>query len=190
MNIFVLDLNHTRCAKYHCDKHIVKMITEHNQILGSIAYTARGVMRKKDITSEFVEKNFQGFPRKDENGNPKPYGIGYKNHPCTTWTANSFDNYIWLCTLNLEMCYEYTRRYGRKHAGEAITFWYLTNAPTLDKKGMTPFAQAMPDDCKNPDAVVAYRQYYKKHKARIAKWAHSKTPEWFCSTNEYSVLSS
>ena len=188
MNIFVLDLDPKKCADYHCDRHIVKMITEHNQILGSIAYTARDVMRKKDITPEFIKKHFQGFPRKDSEGGPRPYGIGYKNHPCTKWAADSFDNYIWLCTLNLEMCYEYTRRYKRKHVGEAITIWYLTNAPEIIKKGMTPFAQAMPEDCKNTDVVIAYRNYYIKYKARFAKWAHSAVPEWFVLEKEYETI--
>ena len=178
MNIFVLDLDPRKCAEYHCDAHLVKMITEHNQILGSIAYTARGVHRKKDITSEFVLEHFQGFPR-TENDSPKPYGIGYTNHPCTKWAADSFDNYIWLCTLNLKMCYEYTKRYGRKHAGEAITIWYLANAPIIEQKGMTPFAQAMPDECKNVDTVTAYRDYYVKHKKEFARWNHSEMPEWF-----------
>jgi len=178
MNIFILDTNPELCAKYHCDKHLVKMITEHNQILGSIAYTARGISRKKDITPGFVKEYFQGFPRQLD-GEPHPYGIGFKNHSCTTWAAKSLSNYKWLCQLTLEMCKEYTRRYGRKHAGEAICSWYYQNAPNLSLSGMTPFAQAMPIDCKNPDAVVAYRQYYKKHKVRFAKWAHSPTPSWY-----------
>ena len=178
MNIFVLDYNPETCARYHCDKHLVKMITEHNQILGSIAYTARGVFRKADITPEFVRKTFVGFPRKQED-RPHPYGIGYRNHPCTQWAAKSLDNYRWLTELTAEMCKEYTRRYGRKHAGEEINRWYATNHPNLPIIGMTPFPQAMPEDCKHPDAVTAYRNYYKKHKVRFAKWAHSETPEWF-----------
>ena len=60
MNIFILDLDPEKCARYHCNKHLVKMITEHNQILGSIAYTARGVHRKADITTEFIQKTFRG----------------------------------------------------------------------------------------------------------------------------------
>lgn len=179
MNIFVLDLDPKKCAAYHCDSHIVKMITEHNQILGSIAYTARGIARKKDITPEFITKHFQGFPRK-EDGKPKPYGIGYVNHPCTKWAAASMQNYLWLCNLTLEMCDEYTRRYKRTHAGEAICRWYYSNMPaTLPMLQMTHFAQAMPDDCKNPDVVKAYRDYYNKHKVKFAKWAHSPMPEWF-----------
>lgn len=179
MNIFVLDTNPELCARYHCDKHLVKMITEHNQILGSIAYTARGVGRKAEITSQFVKKTFARFPRQTPEGDPHPYGIGYRNHPCTQWAGKTLDNYRWLCILTAEMCKEYTRRYGRKHAGEEICRWYASNHPELPLTGMTPFAQAMPDDCKNPNAVTAYRNYYKKHKARFAKWAHSPTPKWF-----------
>lgn len=178
MNIFVLDLDPTKCAEYHCDKHLVKMITEHNQILGSIAYIARGIPRKKDITEKFINENFQGFPR-SRDGNPHPYGIGYRNHPCTRWAAESAPNYSWLCKLNLAMCKEYTKRYKRTHAGEAITKWYQENMPKITGYGMTPFVQAMPADVKNEDPVKAYRDYYIKHKSHIAKWAHSKKPEWY-----------
>jgi hypothetical protein len=179
MNIFVLDLDPQKCAEYHCDKHLVKRITEHNQILGSIAYTARGVNRKADITSEFVSKVFPGFPRKIED-RPHPYGIGYKNHPCTTWAGKSLNNYQWLCTLTAYMCKEYTKRYGRKHAGEDICRWYADNHPNLPMLGITQHAQAMPDDCKiHGDVVTAYRNYYKKYKSSFAKWAHSPKPEWF-----------
>jgi hypothetical protein len=180
MNIFVLDLDPELCAQYHCNSHIVKMITESNQILGSIAYTARGINRKADITSDFVIKWFKNFPRKDADGNPHPYGIGYKNHPCTQWARSSIQNYKWLCDLTLRMCEEYTRRYRREHAGERICRWYCSNMPaSLPMLKMTPFAQAMPDDCKSTDPVKAYRNYYIKHKARFAKWPEGRVPHWW-----------
>ena len=37
MNIFHLDKNPIKCAEYHCDKHVVKMILETSQML-STAY--------------------------------------------------------------------------------------------------------------------------------------------------------
>lgn len=178
MNIFVLDLDPVKCAKYHCDKHLVKMIVEHCQILGSISYVARGVKRKKDISPAFILEHFQGFPRRQDT-TPHPYGIGFKNHSCTQWAGATAGNYEWLCKLTYAMCKEYTRRYGRVHACEAILAWYAGNRPPLVKKEMTPFAQAMPAECKAADAVTAYRQYYKKHKVRFAKWAYSETPNWF-----------
>jgi hypothetical protein len=155
------------------------MITEHNQILGSIAHTERGVKRKSDITPDYVWKNFRGFPRVDANQEPLPYGIGYKTHPCTTWAKASLQNYQWLVKLTEEMCKEYTKRYKKTHAGEAIVSWYKLNPPALPAGGMTPFAQAMPDDCKVPgDAVTAYRKYYKLHKVKFAKWKDGE-PDWW-----------
>jgi hypothetical protein len=184
MNVFVLDLDPQKCAEYHCNKHLVKMITEHNQILGSIAYTARGIQRKKEITPEFVKQVFQGFPRKHADGSPNPYGIGYANHPCTKWAADSKENYEWLCELNIRMCQEYTLRYGRIHAGELITNFYAKNAPKLPSRGMTKFAQAMPEDCKNEYAPTAYRNYYIKHKAQFAKWPADRVPHWWPNPTE------
>lgn len=179
MNIFVLDTDPTKCAQYHCDKHLVKMITEHNQILGSIAHTARGIKKKSEITPDYVWKNFQKFPRVNENQEPFPYGIGYKTHPCTQWASASDSNYKWLCLLTLEMCKEYTLRYQKTHAGEAICQWYSTNQPSLPTGPMTPFAQAMPEACKVPgDAVTAYRNYYKAHKVSFAKWKCGE-PSWW-----------
>jgi hypothetical protein len=179
MNIFVLDLDPQKCAEYHCNKHLVKMIIEHNQILGSIAYTARGIQKKKEITESFIQKVFPDFPRKDEHNISKPYGIGYVNHPCTKWAGESLLNYAWLCDLNMELCKEYTNRYKKIHSGESITQWYIKNCPDIPVKGLTPFPQAMPDDCKDSDVVTAYRNYYNKHKVKFAKWPEGKTPFWW-----------
>jgi hypothetical protein len=134
----------------------------------------------KENTPSVYKEQFVNFPRKKENGKPFPYGIGYRSHPCTVWARECQENYEWLCELTIEMCKEYTRRYNRQNAGENIVKWYKENRPFLpvyDK--MTPFAQAMPDDVKNEDAVIAYRDYYKKYKVKFAKWAHSETPEWW-----------
>lgn len=177
MNIFVLDLDPKKCAEYHCNSHIVKMATEHNQIFGSVSYLARGIDKKKDITQEFIQKHFQNFPRQKDN-QPFPYGIGYKNHPCTQWALKSKENYQWLIQLNLEVCKEYTRRYGRRHKAEDITLWYQKNMPKLPDIGMTPFVLAMPDDCKSSCPVTSYRKYYLKYKSKFAKWK-TKTPEWY-----------
>ena len=57
MNIFVLDKDVKLAAQYHCDKHLVKMITEHNQILGSIAHVGRGVKKKIEITPDYCKNN-------------------------------------------------------------------------------------------------------------------------------------
>ena len=45
---------------------------------------------------------------------------------------------------------------------------------------MTDFAQAMPDEYKDEDAVTAYRTYYINDKQRFAKWEKGvPTPDWW-----------
>lgn len=178
MNIFVLDIDPKLAAQYHCDKHLVKMITEHNQILGSVVHASNGIKKKSEITSDYVRKNFQKFPRRDSNDEPSPYGIGYISHPCTVWAGTSIENYEWLINLNIEMCKEYTNRYVKVHAGEAVTNWFKSNKPTLPSIGMTPFAQAMPIHHKSSDTVKSYRNYYKENKRHFAKWKNG-APEWW-----------
>ena len=36
MNIFVLDEKVEKCAEYHCDKHVIKMILESAQMLSAV----------------------------------------------------------------------------------------------------------------------------------------------------------
>ncbi len=57
----------------------------------------------------------------------------------------------------------------------------LSNAPHHIQYGlnMTEFPQAMPDDCKRPNPVEGYRQYYIEYKARFAKWTNRTTPHWW-----------
>jgi hypothetical protein len=45
--------------------------------------------------------------------------------------------------------------------------------------GLTPFAQAMPDDCKRDDPVEAYREFYHKDKAVFADWKYRDKPHWW-----------
>lgn len=44
---------------------------------------------------------------------------------------------------------------------------------------LTPFAQAMPDQYKDADAVKAYRAYYIGEKKAFAKWKAGNTPKWW-----------
>jgi len=152
MNIFVLDENPNICAKYHCDKHVLKMILEQNQIL---------------CTTHWV------------TGNEAPYKMTHKNHPCTIWARECIENYLWLIDMTRALCKEYTARYGKKHKSEAVLDWCEDNLPNLPEKGcMTPFALAMPDEYKVNSAVQSYRNYYNGAKTSFAVWKHSEKPNW------------
>ena len=49
MNIFFLDYDAQRCAEYHCDKHVVKMIIEYAQLMS----TAHRILDGK----QYIENN-------------------------------------------------------------------------------------------------------------------------------------
>lgn len=112
-------------------------------------------------------------------GGSAKYKPTHVNHPCNVWVRESLDNYVWLCWSTIFLCREYSHRYGRTHAGEIVVKELSKNFPKLPIKGLTPFAQAMPEQYKNENAVIAYRNYYMGEKRHIANWKNREVPEWF-----------
>tara|TARA_R110002153_G_scaffold110985_1_gene252555 strand:+ start:361 stop:855 length:495 start_codon:yes stop_codon:yes gene_type:complete len=131
-------------------------------MLAAAYYHTIGISRKKEIAEnqEKVSQLFKGFPRKDEDGNDKPYAITHVNHPCTVWTRESLTNFNWLLDCTKYMCEEFTHRYGGKHSVEFIIDWMYQNPPKLKDIGQTEFAQAMPEVYKSDSVTEAYRKYY------------------------------
>jgi|TARA_B110000211_G_C14024405_1_gene529130 hypothetical protein len=152
MNIFYLDNNPKLCAEYHCDKHVVKMILETAQLL---------------CTTHWV------------CGNVAPYKKTHVNHPSNKWVRESLSNYVWLCDLGMELCKEYTYRYGKTHKTQQHIEWAMCNLPVIIDLGFTEVPQAMPDECKRVNSVDAYREYYNVEKAYMCKWKNREVPYWF-----------
>jgi hypothetical protein len=154
LNIFVLSKDPKEAAKWHTDKHVVKMPLETAQIL----CTVRRQYGDRDV----------------------PYKATHQSHPCCQWASESLENYVWLCILGIELCVEYTHRYGKTHKCEAIIEDCLKNAPKrIANRGRTPFIQAMPEYCQMDDAVLAYRNYYVKEKSHLASWRNRTIPDWW-----------
>ena len=154
MNIFILHKNPHIAAQMACDRHVVKMIVESAQMMATIHHGAGSVVRYKPT---------------------------HPHHPCTIWAGSTAHNYAWLLAHAKALCKEYSYRYGRVHKTEQYIYGELHRLPpniALDA-GQTPFAQTMPDECKNDDPVIAYRQFYLKHKAAFATWKVRETPLWF-----------
>lgn len=152
MNIFILDKDVKKCAQYHNDKHVVKMILETAQLLCTAHW---------------------------ENGSEAPYKSTHKNHPCGIWARESKQNYIWLCRLGLALCREFEFRRGKEHKTKEVIKWCLTNVPKLDKLGLTEFPLAMPDEYKTDDPVESYRNYYLNDKRHLASWEKRGQPDWY-----------
>lgn len=157
VNIFVLSEDPAEAAQMQCDKHVVKMILESGQML--CAAHPEGTA---------------------------PWKRSHYNHPCTVWARTTSANYEWLAVHGLELCAEYTRRYGRRHAAEDVLMWCAQNIPENVPKGcLTPFVVAIKNkDYHKGDAVSSYREYYIRDKVRFAKWRHSDPPSWWMPLND------
>jgi len=164
MNIFVLSLNVIFCARYHCDKHVVKMILETAQILCTC--------------HRFFESSIENL-----------YKSTHIGHPSCKWVRESSANYEWLFDLFIALCHEYTYRYQKQHLCFIKFSEILKECPKNMPKNskMTPFRLAMPVYCiinyandviKN-NAVDSYRNYYKLEKKHIAKWTKRPIPNFY-----------
>jgi hypothetical protein len=107
-----------------------------------------------------------------------PYKPAFLNHPCSKWVRQSINNFDWLCKHGIALCEEYTFRYGKKHKSQEVIEWCMEHKPDLPKVGQTPFVQAMPDEYKNKDPVVAYRKYYIGAKKHILVYTKRMPPSW------------
>ena len=154
MNIFVLSQNTEECAKYHCNKHIVKMPIEYNQILSTAA-------------------RLMGFEH-----------AGYKsthiNHPSVKWAAKNINNWRWLHRLAIDVGREYTLRYNKVHLSTTKLSALPPELVIGEYNIPDNFDICVSDDCVVDNPVESYRNYYRKHKAHIALWAEpSGVPDWF-----------
>jgi hypothetical protein len=172
MNIFFLDWDTEKCAKYHCDKHVVKMILETAQLLCGAHHMTHQVPTKYPPTTDQVNDQV-------------PYKLSHKNHPCAIWTRESLSNYLYLCELGLELCKEYTYRYGKRHKSQDVIEWCITNKLNIVDKGFTEPPKAMPDEYKVVDVVESYRNYYRGAKSDFAVWKNREVPNWFTASLEF-----
>ena len=97
------------------------------------------------------------------------------------WTSKSVANFDWLCNLGLELCKEYTYRYGKIHKCQAIieTFQNSPSRAKMPDIGMTTFLRCMPDEYKIDDVVQSYRNFYLGAKTHIADWKNRPKPYWW-----------
>lgn len=154
MKLLVRNKNQKQCAKYHCDKHVVKMIVETAQMLSTA-------------------HQLNGSPYKD-----KVYKATHINHPCNIWVRTAKGNYLWTVELFIELLKEYTKRYKKIHKSSRLIRYFVNYCPVKGSK-MTDFVLAMPDEYKCSSSVLSYRRYYKGEKRRFAKWNYTEEPEWW-----------
>lgn len=174
MNIFFLSLSISRCAKYHCDKHVVKMILEMTQLL----WTAHHCTLSPCVKTNKV----------------KVYRLTHKNHPMAMWVRSSIENYNYTVKLALKLCKEYTRRYIKTHKCQEILKWLKKHPiqnPVLTESDTAIYAtEDNPVGCtrvplcitKNEhhraSLIESYREYYRQEKRSFTTWKNRDTPKW------------
>jgi hypothetical protein len=178
MNIFYLDPDPVICAQQHNDKHTTKMIVEYAQLLSTahryldgdklIGLSKTGRKHTRYVLPDYRESIL--------------YTATHINHPSAIWVRSGVQQYRWLHDLLIELCKEYTHRYGKIHKVERELLWELDRFPRKiaiwpEWSEPTP---AMPDEIKiNDSSVKSYRNYYIKSKSHLAKWKNRNVPQWF-----------
>ena len=160
MNIFYFYDCPVKSAQAQPDKMLVKMPLETAQMLCT------------------AHRELDGDDYADEVG---LYKRAYWNHPCTIWARDCYDNYKWLYKHFIALGEEYTFRYGKTHASitklKDALYFHPDNIE--DKGDMTTVAQAMPEEYKDEDPIVAYRNYCINEK-HYAKWERGRSkPTWW-----------
>lgn len=154
LNIFFLDRDPEKAAKYHADKHVVKMAIEYSQILSTAIHMTNST------TNDYVYKPTHTF------------------HPCTIWATQSLRHWKWLWLLGHHVGNEFTRRYNKIHKSTRV----LRNLPVPNKikdiGWVSDPPKAMPDEYKVEDTVQSYRNFYLKDKSRFCTWKN-KVPDWW-----------
>lgn len=174
MNLFFLSWDPEKCARYHFDRHVVKMILELAQML----CTAHHVLNPNTLVGG--------------------YKATHKNHPTCKWVREHYNNYIFCCRVAIELCNEYFYRYGqhkspqKQHSSRKLIEWLLINPPANISKSAPKYIrlptgcritlppQAMPNEYKRDNPVEGYRVYYQSEmKAHLRTWKDREVPEWF-----------
>jgi hypothetical protein len=184
MNIFYLDSNVAKCAEYHNDKHVVKMILEYAQLLS----TAHRVLDGTVWTEEkYVAGSLPPRYRKakrwklfDDSTDSVLYKATHINHPSAVWARQSNNNYNWLYCLFVSLMSEYTYRYGKTHACARLAPYLQRTPKNIPVGYLTQPTPAMPDNVKIAgDSIKSYRNYYINNKAHLASWKKRSTPGWY-----------
>lgn len=178
MNIFYLDHNTQNCAEMHVDRHCVKMILEYAQLLSS----AHRVLDGSLLTgiSDKGRKNTSWIL--DDDRHDILYKATHINHPSAIWARKGAQQYRWLHNLLIDLCKEYTHRYGKIHKVERSgLLWKLESLPKnihTDVFWSEP-TPAMPEQYRVAgDSIQSYKNYYLGDKSHMFKWKNRSTPDW------------
>ena len=176
MNIFYLHENPIQNAKWHIDKHIVKMPIEYAQLMSTAHRLLDGEMY---IGKTAIGRNIKRWRLHDEREDIL-YKASHINHPSAIWVRESIENYFQMYKLYMAVLSEFTNRYGKIHGSSKPSIALIRPPSNIPMVKGTQLPQCMPEICKvknNP--ILAYRNYYIVEKNSFASWKNREIPEWF-----------
>ena len=154
MNIFFLHFDVDTCARYHTNRHVVKMLLETCQLLSSVWWMTAPDQKVR-------------------------YKLSHKNHPSSVWARQSVRNYLWLLELGFALAREYRFRYEKKHKCELVLYELRDMPlPPLPQCAFTPPTPAMPTEYKAASSCEAYQIYYKQEKRHLFSWKRRDMPDF------------
>jgi len=182
MNIFYLDHDPKLCAQFHVDKHSIKMVLEYAQLLSTAHRVLDGT---QSVCLSKTGRKQVRYVLSDKRDNIL-YSATHINHPSAIWVRQSRDNYAWLYELLINLCKEYTYRYGKTHKVEASGLLNeLRSVPAgiSEHPKFTEPTPAMPDECKvSGNSIESYRKYYIMNKQHLWSWTGKinsrENPKW------------
>ena len=180
MNIFVLSysaipqVHYKENARMHCDKHVVKMITESVQMLVT-------------VLPQYFSKTALGLEPPC-----KPLAAGHAKHPCVLWLQQDIIHFNYLAQLAYHLCLEKQARWPLNADHEYQPFiehlcqcLYITDYLSTHSRLPETFATAVKSESlrstnrPHVEAVTIYRDYYISDKATFATWRGVGKPSWW-----------
>lgn len=159
MNLFYLHKDVSTCAKYHCDKHVVKMILEYGQLLSGAHIFSE--------STNLCHNELVKIPMR------------YKNNPLILWLLKSEHNYKFLYDLFCSLLQEYTHRYKKQHKYESYVGTLLAIPNNIGNSPFTEPPILMDERFKQNSVTKSYRMYYNMDKRQFAKWTNRPVPKFF-----------
>lgn len=177
MNIFILDTDPKLAAVYHGNRHVLSQIKEICQMMSTAHRLLDG---EQYVGFSKSGRKAKRWKLNDSTSDSIVYSATHINHPCAVWVRQSKENYTFAHNLLVALCSEYTYRYGKIHKTFRTELGNILKAVPKNIKsvGLTPFAQAMPDEYRHADVVTAYRAYYKHGKSHLHNWKNREVPDW------------
>lgn len=181
MNLFYLDDDLDKCAEYHIDKHVLKMILEAAQLITTTIWVDKYlgfIPRKLDSEELKVINDVKRLEPAIDDRIFTRYLPTHVNHPSAIWVRSSLEHYYWTVNyanaLNDEGMYR-----GYKSHASCAEVNRMPEPTRLPDAGWTTPTLAMPDQLKSNDAVASYRKFYMLDKGPFATWKLRGKPDWW-----------